>query len=390
MVLTDDEFNRINKLVRKKVPYAGDVYKRLGDNIKINDKTLGAEVHEWGVSGIKNDIDFGGIGKTGVVDGIKQEIKTLATRKGAHLRKNHKLLVVAVSLGGVPEWSRLNIGGHTLKELARQCNVSFKENRQRQTFSCKISAEKWYRPSNEKLFLNRHYEDMRAEYIKRQIIDQHPECTLWIPTVTQQRKAMSSLLEFMQQNNFHSHNTVILTATQSRPVGITRYTDRVDPVEQRGLAAHGKMRHVAHPKGESVSQMGDNFGEMTYLSIGIGSAIPRDPMVVMSEKERHFYQQYQFPLIHHSLFLRACGNSKNAMHAVTRDVTEAQETMETMELSHVETAMRESREREQGERKIRQRLEKDKEAEDSIRQIQQHAIRDSVVGKFLARKSATV
>ena len=303
--------------------------------------------------------------------------------------QNKQYLIVGQATSGVPEYSRNNVGGLCLKELARMCGATWK--REPGGYSCTLTANRWYTPSNEKKFLNRHYADQRQAFIKNKLLGLSPQCTLFVPTV-EDYSVPREILNFMYKHKFHSDNTLFVSADRAYPLGMSKFRNNMDRDEVflKGVPLNN-MSQVKDMKGlKGYTEAKRKLGNMMVLRLGVGDSFPDNPMIVFGEKERVFLHEYQLPLVHHSIFLLAAGMPPaEAQEAVQRQADVAKQHMENTEYEHLEASH--ERENEELSQQHQQAEEAEAAAAEEKRAVAAHrnVVATSALGRFVKRKAVS-
>ena len=344
MGLSEEGFNAAVKAARRaaKNPAA---FKHLSNALRGGGSAQMEEaVERWRVHGVRDFQDESALyraEKQRFTDSSGQAIDAEVTVKeldSSSLQRN-EWLIIGFAQSGTPEWSRSNAGGLCLRELARQCDVTWKKSNSRGSgYYCNLKPSHFFKPSDKKIFLNRHYADLREQYIKLQLLGAAaPRCTLFVPTCPLE-ELPRTIFDFMYSNNFHSDKTCFVSADRQYNVGETKFRINCgrDKVYLEGLPL--KSNHVKHKEMyeyKGYDKVKKKLGEMRTFRIGVGSHLPDDAMVVFSEKERVFMKEYQFPLLCHAVFLAACGYPVGQMgEAVQRGAEAAKNTMDETEIEH--------------------------------------------------------
>eukprot|EP01063_Lacrimia_lanifica_P020167 TRINITY_DN27508_c0_g1_i1.p1 TRINITY_DN27508_c0_g1~~TRINITY_DN27508_c0_g1_i1.p1 ORF type:complete len:431 (+),score=133.13 TRINITY_DN27508_c0_g1_i1:99-1295(+) len=392
MVLSDKAFGEALKAIRGARKGAdGARLKRIA---KVVPESLRPEVEEWAEHGIEGRRGYGASDEHRKhFDAMNQWVDVDREAQDMSFLKRPETLFVGVAVSGLPEYSRYNVGGVCLRELASQCGGQWRQARGKFTgYYCRMRPEMWYMPGAEKRYLNRHYEDVRAEYLKHAIMKAKPQSMLYVPTVPIENFA-NAVCDFMYEHKFHPNQLTLVAPERHYQVGQSKYIPvGMDEVFARGLPAVGKgASRLPRPhdiKAKGYKELRRKLkNKMKLLRVGTGAHLPDDGMIVFSEKERVFMREYQFPLLHHSMYLTAAGFGDDKIgEAVQRPVDEARITMEETENAHVHN-LYEARDAE-GEAREAVRQERRRAADAAAADTAAHArhVRASAVGRFMAKR----
>ncbi|KAJ9467287.1 hypothetical protein DIPPA_34438 [Diplonema papillatum] len=387
MVLKDAAFEQALKAVRRKGGRDGNM-KRLA--AAVGDSGLRQTIEGWAEHGIR-EMEPAHMLASGdrfrFTDSLGQEINANQA-SSENLAVGKEWLFIGVAQSGVPEFSRHNVGGLCLKELASQCGATWKKTRH--GYYCSLREQHWFKPSPGKLFINRHYEDLRAEFVKKKIMKAHPSCSLFIPTCAVE-DVPRAVAEFMFLKKFHPTRTCFISGDRYYEVGITKYRSQMerDTIFLRGVTSKDRLpvpkKMGAFHAYDGVSK---KLGDFRSIRVGVGSTFPDDPMVVYAEKERAFLKQYQFPLVHHCLYLLAGDQEVMAQEAVQRSVDKARTVMENTEASHWESNQALKDDQRKNEEEAREKEERRQEATSRLMAQHNQFVSRSALGKFMKARDS--
>eukprot|EP01064_Diplonema_japonicum_P015329 TRINITY_DN23044_c0_g1_i1.p1 TRINITY_DN23044_c0_g1~~TRINITY_DN23044_c0_g1_i1.p1 ORF type:complete len:391 (+),score=57.50 TRINITY_DN23044_c0_g1_i1:34-1206(+) len=384
MVLSERNFEEALRSIRRYGKKEMN-YKKLG---KALPGDLGLDVTKWAEEGVRESEPVHPLAKQYQFnDGVGQgmQVNTLNIEDTGEGHERREWLFVGMAQANIPEWSRQNVGGLVLKDLADQCNAKWK--RYKNGYQCVLSKEHWYTPSPQKKFLNRYYADQQAEVLKRIITQQHPKAVLWVPACPVE-EVPSALMNFMYKERFHPSRIIFVSGDRQYPVGKCQYRSN-NGRDITFLSGISKKDKLPIPKSFDIhgyKQVKKQLGHTRALRVGVGDHVPDDPFVVFSEKERNFVSEYQFPVIHNALFLFASGLTGKAQETLQKDIDMTRKHMEDVEQSHVTSQYEIDSDDASGHTEVLLQRQRDREALSQLEVRQEETVRKSALGRFMRKR----
>eukprot|EP01062_Namystynia_karyoxenos_P016887 TRINITY_DN16220_c0_g2_i1.p1 TRINITY_DN16220_c0_g2~~TRINITY_DN16220_c0_g2_i1.p1 ORF type:complete len:406 (+),score=101.02 TRINITY_DN16220_c0_g2_i1:73-1290(+) len=401
MGLSDEQLKRTLRALRSSRKHAerGDAAAAAGVLNRVEDPELRDTFHRWAKEGRAEELK-----------GIQPRWESSRRRKledvagtAVHIQdteddfpRTRKWLIAGLAWKGVPEWSRYNAGGLCLRELAQQCGADW-EKCGKHGYVSRLRRRHWYAPSQNKLFMNRHYVDPLGDFAKRELTGTHPQpCALWTP----QCDALDmpfGLRDALWREQVHTYNLLLITTDRMVQPGLAKFLTRRDRDHAflNGLPLWNgpKMPRLFHNLNESrpglMAIEKGLGGNVRHLAIGVGSHLPDDPNIVFSDKERLLLKEFVWPLVHHAIYLLVSGKGDAAAgEAVQRPPERASGQMEGTEALRKEEQA-DAREEEQQRRAADRQAAADARALDAeALAAAQQAARGSAVGRFMRQRRA--